>query len=157
VGVVQAYLERARAYNGVCTGLVSRDGASIAPVTGTMRAGAALTFPTATTPVSTLLPDFGQYTGLPLEFGRMDATMSDPGVPQQFGMVVGLLNVHQVNALSTLNVRGERSVTCSAACDAPPASGELPAFCPAVCRDFRKYPDALERAAQLDARYGRRP
>ena len=47
-GVVQAYLERARAYNGVCTALVTADGASVKSGPGTVRAGKALFFPTKT-------------------------------------------------------------------------------------------------------------
>ncbi|MCP5146032.1 MAG: amidase, partial [Gammaproteobacteria bacterium] len=47
------------------------------------------------------------------------------------------------------------SVTCKKECDA--ASGALPASCPAVCDAFRKMPDAVEYAAQLDAKYGREP
>jgi amidase len=65
VDVVQAYLERARAYNGVCTQLVTKDGASIAPIPGTVRAGQALQFPTTTVAVDKLLPDFARYKGLP--------------------------------------------------------------------------------------------
>src|SRR5438034_8442081 len=71
-GVVQAYLARAKAYNGVCTALVTKDGAAIAPVKGVVRAGAPLKFPTQTVPVSKVLPNFDQYTGLPMEFGRME-------------------------------------------------------------------------------------
>ena len=55
--VVQAYIERAKAYNGTCTALVTADGKPIAPATGTVRAGAPLTFPTQTVAVSTILPD----------------------------------------------------------------------------------------------------
>jgi Asp-tRNA(Asn)/Glu-tRNA(Gln) amidotransferase A subunit family amidase len=87
----------------------------------------------------------------------MDATRSDPNVQQQFGMVAGMPGAGQVNALSTLNLRGERSVTCSVECDLHPSNGVLPAECPAVCEAFRQQPDALERAAELDAEYGRNP
>ena len=156
-GVVQAYVKRARAYNGMCTGLVTADGATIAPALGTMRAGAPVSFPTKTTSVSVLLPNFDQYAGPPIDYGRMEPTKSDPKVQQQYGMIVGLPNAGQVNALSTLNLRGERSLTCQATCDAPLSAGPLPAYCPAACTEFRKQPDALERAAQLDAQYGRRP
>ncbi|MEE2636599.1 MAG: hypothetical protein VYE68_05115, partial [Acidobacteriota bacterium] len=38
-GVVQAYVDRARAYNGFCTQLVTRDGAAVAPGIGPVRAG----------------------------------------------------------------------------------------------------------------------
>ena len=34
-GVVQAYVDRAKAYNGVCTALVTADGADIAPAKAT--------------------------------------------------------------------------------------------------------------------------
>ena len=87
----------------------------------------------------------------------MEATASDPSVPQQYGMVVGIPNARQVNALSTLNMRGERSVSCKAECDTAPSKGPLPKSCPQVCEEFRKQPDASERAAQLDAEYGRKP
>src|ERR1700742_1998836 len=36
--VVQAYLDRAKAYNGVCTALLTRDGAPIPPAKGMVRA-----------------------------------------------------------------------------------------------------------------------
>src|SRR5262245_44688995 len=44
--VVQAYIDRAKAYNGTCTALVTKDGAPIPPVSGAVRAGAPLEFPT---------------------------------------------------------------------------------------------------------------
>jgi amidase len=155
--VVQAYIDRARAYNGICTALVTPDGTPVSPGRGTVRAGAPLEFPTETVAITEILPDFDQYKGPQIEFGRMEATKSDPTVVQQFGMLVGIPNAGQVNALSTLNLRGERSVTCSAECDLHPSEGDLPAHCPVVCDSFRVQPDALERAAELDARYGRNP
>ncbi|MCH2472266.1 MAG: amidase [Gemmatimonadetes bacterium] len=155
--LVQAYVDRAGTYNGVCTQLVTIGGAPIAPASGSIRAGSALRFPTATVPVSSVLPDIDQYAGIPLDLGRMELTMSDPTVQAQFGMVVGIPNAGQVNALSTLNLRGERSVTCTGACDAHPSSGALPAECPSVCEAFRQHPDALEQAAELDAQYGDNP
>ena len=156
-GVVQAYLDRVKAYNGTCTALVTKDGKAIGAAKGTVRAGAPLTFPTRTVAASTFLPDLDQNRGLPLEYGRMEPTLSDPTVQQQFGMRVGMFDAGQLNALETLNIRGERSVTCKAKCDAHPSSGALPASCPKVCDDFRKQPDALERAAELDKEYGRNP
>jgi amidase len=155
--VVQAYVDRARAYNGACTALVTADGAPVAPAKGAVRAGAPLLFPTQTRPASSFLPAFDQYAGLPLDFGHMDTTASDPSVKQQYGMVVGVPSAHQVNALETINLRGERSVACKAGCDAHPKTGKLPKSCPAVCEAFRQQPDALERAAELDAQYGRNP
>ncbi len=156
-GLVQAYVDRARAYNGISNELVTSDGASIPPSPGAVRAGAPLRFPTETLKISTLLPDFDQYTGPPIEFGRMEATASDPAVQQQYGMTVGIPNAGQVNALGMLNLRGERSVTCKGNFDAPVSAGPLPAGAPPVCEQFRRQPDALERAAELDAKYGRRP
>ena len=84
----------------------------------------------------------------------MEATASDPSVQQQFGMIVGIPNAGQLSALATLNLRGERSVTCKGDFDKAPSAGPLPAGAPAVCEELRKQPDALERAAELDAQYG---
>ena len=153
-GLVQAYVERAGAYNGACTQLVTLDGAPVAPGSGPVRAGSAVRFPGSTVPVSSVLPDFDRYAGMPLDLGRMEPTISDPDVQAQYGMVAGVPDAGQVNALSTLNLRGERSVTCPGACDAHPSTGELPANCPAACEAFRQQPDAVERAVELDARYG---
>jgi Asp-tRNA(Asn)/Glu-tRNA(Gln) amidotransferase A subunit family amidase len=154
--VVQAYIDRAKAYNGVCTALVTKDGAPVQSKPGTVRAGSPLRFPTATVAASKILPDLDKYKGLPLEYGRLEATVSDPNVVQQRGMVVGIPDAGQVNALSTLNIRGERSVTCQGAFDAAPGT-PLPAGAPAACEKFRQQPDALERAAALDKQYGRNP
>lgn len=157
VEVVKQYLERVREYNGVASMLVTGDGAPIPEATGTVRGGAPLRFPTQTLKAHTLLPDLDQYDGPPLEFGRMEPTASDPSVEQQFGMIVGIPNAGQLNALGTLNLRGERSVTCRGDYDRHPSEGPLPPDAPAVCEIFRRYPDALEQAAELDAKYGRNP
>ena len=156
-GVVQAYVDRAGAYNGACTQLVTLDGAPVAPASGPVRAGAPVRFPASTVPVTSILPDFDRYRGLPLDLGRMEPTLSDPAVQAQYGMVAGVPDAGQVNALSTLNLRGERSVTCKGACDAHPSTGELPVDCPAACEAFRQQPDAVERAVELDAQYGDDP
>ena len=153
--VVEGYVARARAYNGVCTKLVTANGAKVKSVPGTVRAGAPLKFPTDTVAINKVVPDFDKYQGLSPDFGRMEPTASDPSVQQQYGMLVGIPNAKQVNALETLNLRGERSVTCKKECDA--ASGALPSSCPKECDTFRKYPDALERAAELDKQYGKNP
>lgn len=134
-GVVEAYVARARAYNGVCTALVTADGASIKPVPGIVRAGKPLVFPTRTVKASALFPDMDKYQG----------------------MRVGIPDAGQINALETLNIRGERSVTCKGRFDAHPSTGLLPKDAPAVCEKFRQQPDAVERAAELDAQYGRNP
>src|SRR5215472_1018939 len=150
VAVVRHYIARARAFNGVASLLVTRDGAPVAPATGAVRAGAPLAFPTATVKASAVLPDLDQYRGPPLEFGRMEPTASDPSVAQQYGMIVGKPNAGQVNALATLNIRGERSVTCRGDFDLHPSKGPLPKGAPPACEFFRQQPDALERAAELD-------
>ena len=157
VQVVQHYLDRARAYNGVASVLVTEDGMPVDKATGVVRAGAPLLFPTETVAARTLLPDLDKYRGTPLELGRMEATASDPTVQQQYGMITGIRDAGQVNALATLNVRGERSVTCRGEFDRHPSLGPLPIGAPPVCEIFRHYPDALERAAELDATYGRNP
>ena len=156
-GLVQLYVNRAKAYNGVPDVLVTKDGAPIPPAPGVVRAGAPLKFPTETVAISTLLPNFDQYAGPPIEFGRMEPTASDPAVQQQYGMTVGIPHAGQLNALGTLNIRGERSVTCKGDRDRRPSDGPLPPGSPGVCEEFRKQPDALERAAELDAQYGRNP
>jgi amidase len=155
--LIQLYINRAKAYNGVSSMLVTKDGQPIQPATGVVRAGSPLKFPAQTVAISTLLPDFDQYAGPPIEFGRMESTASDPAAQQQFGMTVGIPNAGQLNALGTLNIRGERSVTCRGDRDRRPADGPLPPASPAVCEEFRKQPDALERAAELDAQYGQNP
>ncbi len=156
-GVVRAYLARARAYNGACTELVTRDGAPIPQATGMIRAGSLLKYPTQTVAASTVFPDLDQYQGLPLELGKMITSASDPAVQLQYGWRVGISDAGQLNALETLNIRGERSITCKGDFDRAPAAGPLPAGAPAVCEEFRKQPDALERAAELDKEYGRNP
>ena len=121
---------------------------------GYVRAGSPLIFPTHTTKASTIFPDLDQYRGKPLDYGRMEQTVSDPHVVAQMGMRVGIPNAGQLNALETLNIRGERSVTCKGAFDAHPSNGPLPGDAPPGCDAFRQQPDALERAAELDAQYG---
>src|ERR1041385_5654503 len=155
--VVQRYLARVRAYNGVASLLVTPDGGAVPEAKGVVRAGKPLNFPTATVKASTILPDLDKYQGPPIEYGRMAATASKPDVVQQFGMVYGGPNGRQLNALGTLNIRGERSVTCWGEFDRHPKEGPLPANAPPVCEFFRQQPDALERAAELDTRFGRNP
>jgi amidase len=157
VAVVEQYLLRVRAYNGVASRLVTQDGAAVAEATGAVRAGAPLSFSTETVAASAIYPDIDKYRGPPLEFGRMEATASDPAVQQQYGMIAGIPNAGQLNALATLNIRGERSVTCKGAFDRHPSLGPLPPGAPPICEVFRHYPDALEHAAALDAQYSSSP
>lgn len=148
-GLVRAYVNRARAYNGTCNQLVTEAN------------------------VTEFLPDYAEYRSAvdataslppgdprktpPIEFGRMEPTASDPSVQQQYGMTVGIPHAKQLRALGMLNVRGERSVTCKGEFDKAPSAGPLPPGAPKVCEEFRKQPDALERAAELDAQFGRSP
>ena len=157
VAVVQHYIGRVRAYNGVASLLVTEDGLPIPEARGAVRGLAPLRFPIETVKASTILPDLHKYKGAPLELGRMEATASDAEVQQQYGMIVGKPNAGQVNALATLNIRGERSVTCRGDFDRHPSAGPLPPGAPPVCEMFRRLPDALERAAELDRTYGRNP
>jgi hypothetical protein len=106
-GLVQLYINRAKAYNGVADELVTKDGAPVPPAPGVVRVGSPLKFPTTTVAISTLLPNFDQYAGQPIEFGRMEPTASDPTVQQQYGMTIGMPNAGQLNALGSLNLRGE--------------------------------------------------
>src|SRR5215510_14677207 len=157
VEVVQQYIDRARAFNGVSGVLVAEDGGPVPTAKGAVRAMAPLAFPTATVKASAILPDLHKYQGPALEYGRMEATASDPGVKQQYGMIVGKPEAGQLNALATLNIRGERSVTCRGDFDRHPSAGPLPPGAPPVCEMFRRLPDALEHAAELDRTYGRNP
>jgi amidase len=156
-GVVEAYVERAQAYNGMCTELVTADGGLLPPAFGQVRAGERIEFPTQTVAASTIFPDLDKYRGLPLELGRMERTVSDTTVWAQMGMRVGIPDAGQLNALETFNLRGERSVTCKGDFDKHPSAGPLPAGAPAVCEQFRQQPDALEHADELDAQYGSNP
>jgi Asp-tRNA(Asn)/Glu-tRNA(Gln) amidotransferase A subunit family amidase len=155
--VVRQYIARARAFNGVATMLITPDGAPVPERPGTMRAGAPLKFPTETMIASSVLPDLDTYQGPPLEYGRMEPTASDPEVYQQFGMIAGIPNAGQLNGLATLNIRGERSVTCKGDFDRHPSLGALPPGAPPVCEYFRQLPDALETAQALDQAFGRNP
>lgn len=158
VEVVQRYIDRCRLYNGVATQLVTAQGEILAEQPpGAVRAGQPLSFPRQTVAASEFLPDLDRYQGPPLDFGRMAATASAPEVQQQFGMVQGISQAGQLNALSTLNIRGERSVTCRGDYDLHPSLGPLPPGAPPACEIFRHYPDALEQAAALDAQWGRNP
>jgi amidase len=152
--VVEQYIARARAYNGICTKLVTTEGQSVPAARGAVRAGVPIKFPTQTMALRKLVPDWDNYKGLIPDYGRMEPTASDPSVQMQFGMVVGIPNAGQVNALETMNIRGERSVTCKGKFDAPPGT-PLPAGAPPECEKFRQQPDALETAAAYDQKYGR--
>src|SRR6478609_11282946 len=156
--IVEEYLARARVYNnGLCTALVTADGKPIKPMTGRILAGQPIKYPTQTVAVASVLPNFEQYKGLPIEYGRMQPTVSDPTVQQQYGMRVAFPDAGQLNALETLNIRGERSVTCKGKFDAHPSTGPLPKDAPPTCEKFRQQPDALEQAEALDKQYGTKP
>lgn len=71
-------MERASAYNGVCTTLVTPTGAAAPRVRGTVRAGSPLRFPTQTIAITDLFPDFASYKGPTPDFGRMEPTAPEP-------------------------------------------------------------------------------
>ena len=145
-GLVEAYLNRAKAYNGVSNRIVTEQmGSELLPNYKDYKAAVAAT--------AELPPNDPRKT-LPIEFGRMEPTASDPDVQQQYGMTIGIPNAGQLNAIATLNIRGQRSVTCKG--DRDKKSGR-PFDAPAVCAEFAEQPDALEQAAALDAKYGRNP
>src|SRR3954471_5258711 len=140
-GLVQAYINRANAYNGVCNQLVTEENAStFLPNYDEYKAAVQATLDR---------PDSDRGKTPPIEFGRMEPTSSDPAVLQQFGMIVGIPNAGQVRALGMLNIRGQRSVTCKGDFDKHPSAGPLPAEAPKVCEEFRQQPDALEHADEL--------
>ena len=111
--IVQAYIDRAKAFNGVASMLVTADGKPVPAAPGVIRAGARADLPDRDDQLRpAFFPTSPIYVGQPIEFGRMESTASDPTVQQQFGMIVGIPEAGQLAAFSTLNIRGERSVTC---------------------------------------------
>ena len=144
--LVQLYFNRAKAYNGFGTKLLTED---MAPQ---------------------FFPDYKDYKlavdatsdlplgdpkkTVPLEFGRMEPTATDPTVQSQYGWIIGIPNSPRTSALATINLRGQRSVTCKGDFD---RKGNLPAGAPAVCKELAELPDAFEQAAALDTKYGTSP
>ena len=63
VATVEQYIARCAAYNNPSSLLVTKDGKSIAPSPGTIRAKKAISFPTQTVCAEDLLPDLNQYQG----------------------------------------------------------------------------------------------
>jgi len=96
--VVQSFLDRAKAYNGACTALLTMDGKPIPQSTGMLRAGAPVQYPTKTVAASTVFPNLDQYKGIPLELGKMITSVSDPSVQLQYGWRVGIPEAGQLNA-----------------------------------------------------------
>jgi Asp-tRNA(Asn)/Glu-tRNA(Gln) amidotransferase A subunit family amidase len=143
--VVQWYINRAKAYNGPGTRLVTEDMApGIFPKYSEYKAAVEKT--------ADLLVGDPRKT-VPLEFGRMEPTATDPTVKQQYGWIEGVPNSPRTSALATINLRGQRSVTCKGDLD----QKDDPPGTPKVCSELAKLPDALEQAAALDATYGSNP
>ena len=61
-----------------------------------------------------------------------------------------------MNALETLNIRGERSVTCKGDFDKAPSAGPLPPGAPKACEEFRTQPTRWNALPTRRA-YGRNP
>jgi len=79
-GLVEAYINRAKAYNGTCNALVTEENASrFLPSYSEYKAAVEATLNR---------PDSDPGKTPPIEFGRMEPTASDPSVMQQFGMTV---------------------------------------------------------------------
>ena len=72
-------------------------------------------------------------------------------------MIAGIPNAGQVNALSTINIRGERSVTCWGDYDRHPDDGPLPRRGTTRLRNIPPTAGCLERARELDEEYGTDP
>jgi amidase len=145
-GLVQAYINRARAYNGLGTQLVTEDMApGIFPHYDEYKAAVLAT--------TDLEPGDPRKT-VPLEFGRWEFTATDPTVKQQYGWIEGVPNSPRTAGLATINIRGERSVTCKGDFD---KKDGRPADAPAVCEHFAQLPDALEQAAMYDKEFGANP
>jgi amidase len=134
--LVQAHINRIRAYDGMC----------VAPVN-----------PNDASDPKSFFPDVAKYTGTPLQPGVLQATISDPAKQQTYGYIRGVKNAGQLRSLSTVNIRGERSATCNATCDLQPSKGPLPGHCSQTCETFRAQPDGIERARELDRRFGANP
>ena len=155
--MVQAYIDRAKAYNGVCTALLTPDGADVAAGDGLRARRRAAGVPDEDREGFHDLPDLDQYRGLPLDYGRMERTVSDPSVMAQMGMRVG--HPERRAAERARNAQHPRRaighvqgrVRCA------PVDRTAPAGAPPGCEAFRRQPDALERAAELDAQYGAEP
>ena len=157
-GVIRAYVERARAYNGVVHAAGhAKTARPIAARTGAVRAGAPLSFP-ARTPcrVSDILPRSRPiHRACRSSSAAWSRRRPIRRCSSSTAWSSASPNAGQVNALSTLNLRGERSVTCKATCDAPPGPAPLPSSCPA---GLRGVPAAARRArARRGARRAVRP
>ena len=93
--------------------LVTADGAPIPPATGYVRAGAPICVPDETVAISvTCCPTSISTPARPR--ARPDGAVGHGSRRRssRWGIVTGIPNAGQVNALETLNIRGERSITC---------------------------------------------
>ena len=121
--LVRAYIERARAYNGVSDRLVTADGAPIPAARGTVRAGAPLQFPTRdgrrVHPAARLSSICGTANrartdgGDGIGSGRAAAVRHDSRHARR----------RSDQRARDLNIRGERSVTCKGDRDRHPSQG----------------------------------
>jgi amidase len=145
-GLVEDYVKRARAYNGYGTRLVTEDMApGRFPDYEQYKAAVAATAD---------LPYSDPKKTVPMEWGRWEPSATDPTVKVQIGWIEGIPNSPKTSGLATLNIRGERSVTCKG--DFDKKEGR-PADAPAVCAHISQLPDALEQAAMYDKQYGKNP
>ena len=154
-GVVQAYIDRAKAYNGVCTALVTADGGPVPAATGTCAPARRSSFrrrPSRPRPCSRSRP-----VHRPAARSRPDGT--DRLRPERAAAVRhGHRHPERRAAERVRDAEHPRRALGHLQGRVRCASGNSAAAgAPAACEEFRQQPDALERAAELDAQYGRNP
>ena len=156
--VVQAYLDRAKAYNGTCTALgdgrwradPSREGR------GARRRAHHLSHDDRSRGEG--VSRFQRVRGPAL---RVRPHGADASPTRACSSSSACASASRTRGRST---RSRRSTSAASArsparatYDRAPSAGPLPPGAPPECEEFRQQPDALERAAELDAQYGRNP
>ena len=101
VAIVQHYIERARAFNGVASALVTKDGMPVPDATGAVRGGKPLRFPTQTISVSTIREFFDPVSAGPLV---VEAAIE---ISHAMGWQGGAPDLYRYAAGSESSLRGE--------------------------------------------------
>ena len=127
--VVQAYINRIRAYDGQC----------VAPVN-----------PNDANDPKNHFPDIGKYTGTPMQPGVMQATISDPASQQTYGYIRGVKNAGRLRSLSTVNIRANARRHAKRPAISIPLKEPCPGDCPRTCEAFRAQPDGIEYCAGFE-------
>jgi hypothetical protein len=97
--VIEGYVARAKAYNGICSMPVTADGAEAHQGAGGRARRRADQVSDRVGGDRQGRPRVRHTPAIRPDYGRMEPTASDPSVYQQYGMVVGIPNAGQVNAL----------------------------------------------------------